>query len=319
LLIATRANGLDLWNLSHLSSNNKIKIMKTICEGLSKLLLLVVIGFVLSSCGERERYKAEDSMTSSVAYEGEVVDASAPAYEANAKEVILPPIVKDPSRVETKIPAKIIYTADIRFQVQEIATSYSKIKALTSRYNGYLASDNLYQNDFEKNQNFTVRVPALAFDSLLKELEGESIFTQNKTISANDVTDQFVDIEARLKTKKELEQRYLAILRQASKVADILEVEQKLAEIREEIEAQEGRMKLLQDQVTYSTINLSIYQTLEFKQRPSVSFFSQFLDAIVNGFDSFKGFLLNLVSLWPFLIVVLIIFFAIRYKIKSRK
>ncbi len=290
--------------------------MKTICEGLSKLLLFAVSGFVLSSCSQRENAKAEDSMTSSVAYEGA---AEATLNEPSMESRLIPPTPKEPSRVETKIPAKIIYTADIRFQVQDIATSYSKIKALTSRYNGYLASDNLYQNDFEKNQNFTVRVPALAFDSLLKELEGESIFTQNKTISANDVTDQFVDIEARLKTKKELEQRYLSILRQASKVSDILEVEQKLAEIREEIEAQEGRLKLLQDQVTYSTINLSIYQTLEFKQRPSVSFFSQFLDASVNGFNSFKGFLFNLVSLWPFLIVVLIIFFAIRYKIRSRK
>lgn len=293
--------------------------MKTICSGFIKLILIMVIGFASTSCSQRENAKAEDSMTSSLAFEGEVLDA-APAYVPTSKSKLSePPIVKDPSRVETKIPAKIIYTADIRFQVQDITKSYSIIKALASKYNGYLSSDNLYQNDFEKNQNFTIRVPAIAFDSLLKELEGESIFTQNKTISANDVTDQFVDIDARLKTKKELEQRYLSILRQASKVADILEVEQKLAEVREEIEAQEGRLKLLQDQVTYSTINLSIYQSLEFKQRPTVSFFSQFVDALVNGFESFKGFLLNIVSLWPFLVVVLIIFFAIRYKIRSRK
>lgn len=294
--------------------------MKTCITKLSVLLLFSTV--IVSSCSQNEKAKREEEVSSSLSYAGgglEAAKVDESAADMNLRSPIMPPDIKEPSRVETKIPSKIIYSADIRFQVQEIAASYSKIKALTSKYDGYLSSDNLYQNDFEKNQNFTIRVPASAFDSLLIELEGESIFTQNKTISASDVTDQFVDIEARLKTKRELEQRYLSILRQASKVSDILEVEQKLAEIREEIEAQEGRLKLLQDQVTYSTINLSIYQTLEFKQRPSVSFFSQFLEALVNGFNSFKGFLLNLVSLWPFLIVILIIFFAIRYKIRSRK
>jgi hypothetical protein len=131
----------------------------------------------------------------------------------------------------------------------------------------------------------------------------ESVFTNYRNVTAEDVTDQFVDTETRLKAKKEVELRYLAILKQANKVADILEVEDKLRVIQEEIESVEGRLKLLKDRVSYSTITLIVYQKLDYRPEPEIGFLSKLKEAFVNGWRGFVTFILGVMHFWPFVII----------------
>jgi hypothetical protein len=125
----------------------------------------------------------------------------------------------------------------VRMQVDRLDPGYTKVKAIVAKYNAYFGSDNRSQRDNEITQNMNIRVPAVKFDSILEELVDEGIYINYKNVSAEDVTDQFIDIEARLKTKKEVELRYLALLKDAKKVSEILEVENNLRTIREEIES----------------------------------------------------------------------------------
>jgi hypothetical protein len=147
----------------------------------------------------------------------------------------------------------------------------------------------------------------------------ESVYTNSKNITAEDVTSQFVDIEARLKTKKEVELRYTALLREAKKVSDILEVENNLRTIREEIESQEGQLKYLKDQVSYSTINLSIYQKLDYSPEPELGFFSKIKEAFVNGWRGLISFFVGLVSIWPFIVIFSVVGFYLIKRWRNRK
>ena len=79
------------------------------------------------------------------------------------------------------------------------------------------------------------------------------------------MTEEFVDLKARLKAKKELEDRYLQLLEQAKNVKEMLEIERELSNIREEIEAKEGRLQYLQNKVTLSTIYINFYKTTQSK------------------------------------------------------
>ena len=88
-------------------------------------------------------------------------------------------------------------------------------------------------------------------------------------IYVKDVTEEYTDVVIRLKNKKEAEKRFLEILKQTKTIKEILDVEEHLREIREEIESKEGRLKFLNDQVSYSTINLSIYQVSESSMLPA--------------------------------------------------
>ncbi len=236
------------------------------------------------------------------------------AVMPKACSLAAPPEIK----FELRMPAKIIKNAEVRMQVDRLDRVIQKVKAIVAKYNAF-GSDNRSQSDNEITQNMNIRVPAVKFDSILEELVNEGIYINYKNVSAEDVTDQFVvDVEARLKTKKELELRYLALLKDAKKVSDILEVENNLRTIREEIESFEGRMKHLKDQIAYSDINLDMYQTLEYKAKPKVSFGSQVVESLANGWTNLTDFTLYVIAAWPFLIAILLIAIAIK-KWRSRK
>ncbi len=204
---------------------------------------------------------------------------------------------------KVKAATQIIKNAHVQFQVKELELSHQKIATLLKQYAAYFGSDNKATSSYQIESNLVIRVPAAQFDKLMEELMRESIYTNYKNITAEDVTAQFVDIQARLKTKKEVEQRYIALLKQSNKVADILEVEDKLRVIREEIEAAEGRLKLLKDQVGYSTITLNMYQKLDYTPEPETGFFSNLKEAFVRGWRSLVDLLIVLVRVWPFVII----------------
>lgn len=202
-----------------------------------------------------------------------------------------------------KIVTKIIRTASVEFQVQNTEESHLRIAQLLAKHSAYFGSDNRSSSSYRVDNNMSIRVPSQQFDKLLEELMEESVFVNYKNISAEDVTEQFVDTEARLKTKKEVEQRYLALLREAKKVQDILDIEDKLRVIREEIEAAEGKLKLMNDQVNYSTINLNTYQNLDYVPQPETGFLNNLQEAFVRGWRGLIDFVVGIVRIWPLLII----------------
>ena len=205
--------------------------------------------------------------------------------------------------VDTKEASKIIRNASVQFQVANLDSSYMRIANLLAAYDAYFGSENSATCAYQIEDRLVIRVPAPAFNRLIAQIMNESVYTNYKNVSADDVTDQFVDIEARLKTKREVELRYMALLRQSGKITDILEVEEKLRTLREEIEAAEGRLKLLKDQVAYSTISLTIYQKLDYKPEPQVGFISNLAEAFVRGWRSLINLVLILVRVWPFVLL----------------
>ncbi len=213
---------------------------------------------------------------------------------------------------------KIIKTATLRFETKDINQTRLKILALTKELNGFIQNDYSGKGYNELTQNIVIRIPTANFQPFLDNLSKEVSYFDEKTISRQDVTEEFVDIEARLKAKKELENRYLELLKKAKNVSEILEIERELASIREEIEAKEGRLKYLSSRVSLSTISVAFYKITDVKSA-STSYWQKMKNSFSGGWNGVSVFFLGLLYLWPFFVIVGIVIFIIRRILKKRK
>lgn len=203
-----------------------------------------------------------------------------------------------------KIPEKIKKTADLNITVEDYKKARTEIEKIVKSGNAYIGSENEQNTTYSITNYMVIRVLNRDFDAMVNKLLTVARNVNSKNVTAEDVTAQFVDIQSRLKSKKEIEKRYLDILQKASKVSDILEIEQKLGEIREEIEAKEGELKFLSDQVNYSTINLNFHQEFEYTPTDRPGFFGRIGSAFGNGWSGFLSFLVGVVYVWPLWLIL---------------
>jgi len=218
-----------------------------------------------------------------------------------------------------KVPSKIIKTADVSMQVKDIKDSRKAILAIAKKSEAYIATENQVTNFNSITNDMTIRIKPEGFDDILDKLIEQSIYTDSKKITSQDVTADYIDTETRLKSKKEVEIRYTEILKKAGTINDILAVEEKLRQIREEIEAAEGKLKYLNDQVGYSTINLHFYEKLDSQPTPDSGFFYKLGKAFKSGWHGLLIFFIAIIYLWPLWIIAAAIFYFVLWLIKRSK
>ncbi|NDK55949.1 DUF4349 domain-containing protein [Pontibacter fetidus] len=209
--------------------------------------------------------------------------------------------------------------ATIRFQVQDLRESSTKIEALAATYGATITNSQTYSQEELIESNFTIKVTPEKLNTLLTAIQGESIYLDNKSISAEDVTLQYVDVEARIKAKQAVKQKYLELLNKTTNVQEILAIEVELQKVQEELEVVQAQMKALQQQVNYSTINLTMYQLVPASYSDRTSFSTRTISALSGGWRLFKDLLIGLVYIWPLLIVAVAAIVGVRwYKGKRR-
>lgn len=211
---------------------------------------------------------------------------------------------------EMEIDAKIIKTANMKFQVDDVDMTTNKIQSILKTKGAYISDMNQAKNRNHFYSELTIRVPNLYFDDVLMELSLTGEKVDYKRVSSQDVTEEYVDIQTRLKTKKEVKARYEEILRSKAKtVSEVLETEEKLRRIQEEIEAQEGRLRYLKNQVNMSTIYLTIYE--EGVDLDEVERQKKFTERASSGFEAgwnaILDVIVNLTYAWPGILITLII------------
>lgn len=222
--------------------------------------------------------------------------------------------------VASKQPDKIIKTGRISIEVKDYSRALAALKNTIATMDGYIASENEQRNNYSVSNTLVIRVVNSNFDKLMDGIANEAGKLLYKNVDLLDVTEEFTDLTARMKTKKEVEQRYIDILRTARTVKDILLVEEQLRVIREEIESTEARLKYLGDKVQYSTITLDMSQELDYNPPApmQVSFFDKLGKAIKGGWNGLLGGVLGLVNAWPIVLVILVLIVFIRRWMKKR-
>ncbi|MEJ2112634.1 MAG: DUF4349 domain-containing protein [Flavobacteriaceae bacterium] len=253
--------------------------------------------------------------------------SNADSEESNERELsetVLQEAVSDNAMMVSKssVPStfdqKIIKNSDLRFETEDLDKTYNKIIQFVKQNEGFIQNDNSNKSGNRMSRNLEIRIPTINFQKTIDSISNYVSFFDTKRISARDVTEEFIDLEARLKAKQTLEKRYLELLNKANTVKEMLEIERELSNIREEIEAKQGRLKYLSDQVSLSTLNIEFYKITS-KTGATVSYGSKMWRAIKSGFNGLSIFFLGLLNIWPFIIIMIIAFFAIRRLIYKKK
>lgn len=207
----------------------------------------------------------------------------------------------------------LIYHADLRLKVTSLLRASASLDSLVHRNGGYLSASTEVRADGEWRQAMTIRVAPARFQPLMATLNGLGT-VEEKKMTTDDVTAQHADVAARLATKRAVEKRYIDLLARAKKISEVLEIESKIGEVREEIESTESRLKTLNDEVAYSTISLTCYQPLPqtVPEAPVVSFASRMVESFYTGWTIITSLFIGLVALWPFLLLTPAIWWAVR-------
>ncbi len=216
------------------------------------------------------------------------------------------------------VERKLIKEGDVSFETDDLLKTRNHVNQVIEKYQGYISVDKEYKSLERITSNLTVRIPFKKFDKFLTDLSSEIDKFDSKNITINDVTEQFLDVQARLKVKKKLEERYSELLAKTNSVKEILDVERELSKVRSDIESTEGRLKYLENKTSFSTLNLHFYK-IEINKSSSKSFWKRFVNSFTNGIDNIKWFFLGLVSIWPFIVLGIITFIFIKKRFKSKK
>jgi hypothetical protein len=142
----------------------------------------------------------------------------------------------------------LIYTGHLQMAVYEVRSSLNDVEALARSIGGFLSK--------RDDRSITIRVPAASFEDALRRIEklGDMI---SRDVQVEDVTEEFNDVEIRLKNARAVRDRLEQLLAKASKVEESIQIERELERVALVIERLEGRMKFLRDRASYSTITVT--------------------------------------------------------------
>ncbi|UGV40697.1 DUF4349 domain-containing protein [Methanococcoides orientis] len=208
----------------------------------------------------------------------------------------------------SSITRKVITTSDVSLEVKDAPEAVDSIGNIALEYDGYVSSSSVYDTYYGDSESMsgyiTIRVPTAEHDTVLDRIEALGKVT-SKSTSGVDVTEEYIDVEARLSNMEKQEQRLQEILEMATTVEEVLEVEKELGRVRGEIESLTGRLNYLNDRIDFSTISVSVSEprniTHSWGLRDALSDSVRGFIASVNGIIIFIGIAL------PILIFVTIV------------
>jgi hypothetical protein len=203
---------------------------------------------------------------------------------------------------------KIIKTATINLEVKEYHKYNTSLREKVKSFGGYIAQEEQSQSDYKIENTVTVKVPVDQFDNAVTLLTSNVEKVNEKKISSQDVTAEFVDTRSRLEAKRQVRERYISLLKQARNMEEILNVQSEINSIQEDMEAAAGRIQYLGHSASYSTINLTYFEVLNSsaKTDDNPSFGTKFINAFKTGGSGVMDLLVGLVTIWPLFLLAFI-------------
>jgi hypothetical protein len=211
---------------------------------------------------------------------------------------------------------KVIQNAEMTIESDKPEEGQQKIGVIAEKHGGFVViseskhNEAASQNVASTQVNVVVRVPAQQFQATIDEIRAVGGRILHEKSSGQDVTEEYIDLEARIRTKKALEAQFLEIMKQAHRISDAMEVQTQLAEVRTEIERLEGRRRFLENQSALSTINITLHTPIQVVAAATRGFFYDLKAAFGNGVDIGSGIFLGVIQFVIVMIPVMLFIVA---------
>ena len=154
----------------------------------------------------------------------------------------------------------IVRTGDMSLVVADVAIAIERIAGFAESYEGYVVSSNSWREGDRLVGNIAIRVDAERFDDAIRALRQLAVEVIQESTSSKDVTEEYIDLEAKLHNLEASEKQLLRLMEQAGKVTEILDVQRELSKTRGEIEQTKGRMQYLEQTSSMSLIQVRLEQ-----------------------------------------------------------
>ena len=232
--------------------------------------------------------------------------------------------VESDTAARTADNAKIIYTAYLSIETKDYDWAYQQLNDTLSSVDGYLESSNEYTDstDSTRTLSLTLRVPEGSYDAFVDAAEQAGNVT-SKSESADDVTTQYMDIEARLDNLTAQRTRLQELQASADDLTDLLQIESSLSDVQYQIESYQSQLNWYSQQVSYCTVNITLdeVETLT----TGTSFAARLADAAKNGWWNFtagaQAVVVFLIGAWPAIVIGAacgVVFYKVRHPGKKR-
>lgn len=281
------------------------------------LFVLLITSTLIVGCSSGYKGVTETSKSNSV---GAIPqdNSVAPSYGGGSE------MSKDEAHPQYEVELyerKIIKNGSVTIEANKPKDLETEIVEVLNDFNGYIVNTTQSGNDENYRSELTVKIPYDKFDNFITKVK-ELADVRHNNISTQDITEEFIDLEARQNALKLQEERLLEMLVKAESVEELLKVENELSRVRYELEKVEGRIRYLDNAVSYSTLRISIQQKVE-PTKPQVDsvwdeIWFSFTDGIGTFFNAILHIIKGVVWLTPFLIIVIPVGFII-YKKKFKK
>ncbi len=314
------------------------------------LILGLVFSIMLAGCGGSSSKESAAPMAEGAYYDDAVAyadeadyDKSYKSYDYEEPEMVAEEATEyrgdngdagevqvDESAIEDSANQKskrmLIKTVYMNVESEDVDTMMKQVEKRVDALGGYIESMNVdntkYSNSERKTANITARVPVEKLDQFCDEVEGQSNVL-SKSSNAEDVTLRYVDMQSRMDSLQIEYDRISELLKQADELENIIELEKRLTDIRYEMQSYGSQLKAMKNQATYSTINLSITQVIEYT--PVVVEEQTRLERLRDGFitnckkvgNGIVDFFVGLVIALPILLVWAVVIFIIVLIIKA--
>jgi len=291
-----------------------------------RALAWVVLGIAFAGCGaeiERSRNAARTSGGSTknfVPQRGLAAGAYQPDSDAEGAE----DGGNDPAAGQAATPdRKIVYEAELSVVVDNFSKVETDIPALVRQFQGYLADVEIDRTQGEyRTGRWEARVPVERFDAFLEAAAALGV-PERRRQTSQDVTEEFVDLEARIANQQRLEERILALLDNAEdKIKDVIEVERELGRVRGEIERMQGRLRYLTDRTSLTTVTIIAREERDYIPPAAPSFTSRVGRAWEGSLQSLRvfaeGAAVTAVYVGPWLIVLAVVLIPPTWYLRRR-
>ncbi len=240
----------------------------TLAFAIASVSLLVL----LAGCGAEGPMNRVSSSSSKPAAEGE--DASGVSGFLPAEDETAETASQETSSDADRMTRKLIYTADVDVVVEDFDPLPAKIEAMVRQYDGFIAESNVRGTRGDRRRGtWKVRIPVDQFEPFLSTAStiGE---VRSRARRSQDVTEEYFDVEARIRNKKVQEEGLLKILEdRTGELEDVLAVERELSRVREEVERMQGRLRVLENLTSLTTVNIQVEEIRDYvpPQAPTFS------------------------------------------------
>ncbi|MDX1939073.1 MAG: DUF4349 domain-containing protein [Saprospiraceae bacterium] len=292
-----------------------------------KAFIACCLVLILISCDQQNKSDSTIGLQSSGDLSGDIDMARAvedfdkwESDQASKSEPIAYADEQNNQKIESKTDnRKLVRSAQIDIKVENYDKARRQLDEMIAQYQAEIRNEAQNQTSDGYRYHFSIRVLPSDFDAFLSKLERIASFVYGKSISVDDITRQYVDLETRLASKRAVIAQYRSLLQSAKNVEDVLAVSDKLNEEIEEMESTEAQLRVLKDQVQFSTIELTMFDESVLPNVERANFWGRVGEGIFNGWQLLLNLMVGLITIWPIVLILVVIFWAIRKYWQKRK